>query len=171
MKNKGQTRTGQILKVMPILAWLACFGFIVEAGAILISYTVSYGNPVGAKNLYNGLNLYDLRQFSFLYYSLSVSFLVALLLMKSWVAFVVARTLTKFNLRNPFTMEVARRLETISYAAFGTWIVTMLSNSYTGWLMKQPENFTGTFFPENSYLWLVLCLSLHRFQAWCRNPI
>jgi hypothetical protein len=136
MKPKQQTKTEQVLKVMPILAWMAFIGFTIEAGAILVSYVVSCVNPVGAKNLYRGLNLYDLRQFNFWDYTLSVSFLVALLIMKSFVAYLVIKTLSKFNLKNPFSMEVARRLEKISYVAFGTWLITMLSNVYTSWLMK-----------------------------------
>ena len=55
---------------------------MIEAGAILVSYGESYVNPEGAKNL----NLYNLRQFNFWHYTLSVSFMVALPIMKSWVA-------------------------------------------------------------------------------------
>jgi hypothetical protein len=136
MKNKAQTRTGQILSVMLILAWVAFIGFFIEAGAILVSYIVSCSNPEGARNLYKGLNLYNLRQFSFWYYTLSVSFLVVLSLLKSLVSYLVIKTLSKFNMENPFTMGVAKRLEMISYVAFGTWLVTMLSDVYSGWLLK-----------------------------------
>src|SRR6187431_1381432 len=105
MKPK-HSKTENILMVMKILAWLAVAGFIVQAGAILISYVVSWGNPDGAKNLYNGLDLYKLRQFNFSYYTSLVSFMVALLLLKSFVWFLVTRTLSKISLSNPFTMEV-----------------------------------------------------------------
>jgi hypothetical protein len=105
MKNKEQTKTAQVLTVMTILAWVACIGFAMEAGAILISYIVSCINPVAAKNLYKGLDLYNLSQFNFVYYTLSVCFLVALPIMKSLVSFQVIKTLSKFNLQNPFTMK------------------------------------------------------------------
>ena len=136
MKIQTKTRTEQILMVMHILAWVAFIGFMIEAGAILVSYGASVVNPDGAKNVYRGLNLYNLRQFNFWHYTLSVSFMVALSIMKAFVSFLVIKTLSKFNLANPFTMEVARRLEKISYVAFGTWLVTMLSNAHTAWLMK-----------------------------------
>jgi Protein of unknown function (DUF2975) len=136
MKNKAQTRTGQVLAVMLILAWLAFIGFAIEAGAILVSYGVSCANPEGARNLYKGLDLYSLRQFNFWQYTLYVFFLVALSIMKSLVSFQVIKTLSGFNLKNPFTMAVAQRLEKISYISFGTWVVTLASNVYTGWLMK-----------------------------------
>jgi|UniRef100_UPI0040498638 hypothetical protein len=133
---KPKTKTEQILTVMPILAWVAFVAFMIEAGAILFSYFVSYDSPEAARDLYRGLNLYNLRQLNFWYYTMSISFIVALSLMKSFVSFLVIRTLSKFNLKNPFSEEVASKLEKISYFAFGTWVITMLSNAHTGWLLK-----------------------------------
>lgn len=141
--KKAQTRTEQVLTLMHILAWVAFIGFMIEAGAILVSYGVSSVNPEGAKNLYKGLNLYNLRQFSFWQYSLSVSMLAALSIMKAVLSFLVIKTLSGFNLKNPFTMEVAGRLERISYLAFGTWFVTMLFNARTAWLTKVTGGFHG----------------------------
>jgi Protein of unknown function (DUF2975) len=136
MKNKTQTRTEQFLIVMNILAWVAFVGFAIEAGAVLVSYAISCANPEAAKHLYRELNLYDLRQFNFWYYSLYVAFMVVLSIMRSWISFLVIKILSKFSLRDPFTMEVVRRLEKISYFAFAIWVVTMLSNAYTSWLIK-----------------------------------
>jgi Protein of unknown function (DUF2975) len=144
-KSLPKTKTEQILTVMPILAWVAFIGFMIEAGAILLSYVVSSViNPDAATNLYRGLNLFNLRQFSFWHYTLVVSFLVALSLMKSWASFLVIGALSKFNLKNPFTMEVAMRLERISMITFGTWVVTMLYNAHLGWLLKKTGELHGT---------------------------
>jgi len=132
--------------VMKILSWLAVAGFIVQAGAILISYGVSWVNPDGAKNMYKGLDLYKLRQFNFSYYTSLVVFMVTLLLLKSFVWYLVTRTLSKISLSNPFTMEVARRLEKISYVLIGTWVVGILSNMYSNWLLKK----TGQLFESTS---------------------
>lgn len=142
-KLKHKQKTQQVLTVMLILAWVVFVGFMIEAGAILFSYGVSYVNPVAAKDLYRGLNLYNLRQLNFAYYTLAVSFLAALSIMKSWIFFLVIKILTKFSLQNPFTVEVAGRLEKISYVAFGIWLVTMLSNAYTGWLLKKTGELHG----------------------------
>lgn len=136
MKYKLKIRTGQLLAVMLILAWVAFVGFMIEAGAVLVSYGVSCVNAEAAKNLYKGLDLYGLRQFNLWYYTGSVCFLVVLSLLKALVSWLVITTLSRFNLQNPFTMGVAKRLETISYISFGIWLVTLLSNVYTGWLLK-----------------------------------
>ncbi len=136
MKLQTQSSSVKLLKIMPALTWIVLGLYVAEAGAILISYTISCINPEGAKNIYMGLNLYDLRQFSFWYYTGSVFFLVVLPLMKSWIAFLVVKTLSKFNLKNPFTMEVARRLDKICFFTLGTWFVTLLSNLYISLLME-----------------------------------
>jgi hypothetical protein len=144
MKLKTQTRTEQVLTVLPILAWVAFIGFMIDAGSIVFSYGVSIVNPEGAKDLHNGLNLYNLKQFSFWYYTLYISILVVLLIMKSMISYMVIKTLSKFNLQSPFTMEVAWRLEKISYLSFGTWVVTMVSNAYSVWLQEVTGELHGT---------------------------
>src|SRR6267378_8127111 len=98
MEIKTKTRTEQILTVMHILAWVAFIGFMIEAGAIVVSYGVSCVNAEAAKNLYRGLNLYNLKQFNFWHYTLSVSFMVALSCMKAFVSFLAIKTLSKVNL-------------------------------------------------------------------------
>lgn len=131
-----KTKTTQILAVLQIIAWVAFIGFAVEAGIILVSFGVSSVNPEGAKNLYKGLDLYNLRQFNYWYYTLTVSFMVTLSIMKSFVWYLAMTTLKKINLMNPFKMEVAQTLERISYVLFGTWIVGTVSSANTSWLMK-----------------------------------
>ena len=142
---KTQTKTEQILMVMSILAWVAFVGYMIEAGAILYSYVESWSIPEAAQNLYRGLNLYNLKQFNFWYYTLSVSFMVALSIMKSYVSFLVVKTLSKFKLKEPFSLEVARNLEKISHVAFGTWLITMLSNANIAWLMKITGELHGNY--------------------------
>ena len=136
MEAKIQTRTEQILTVMRILAWVAFIGYLIGAGAVIISFAVSTISPEAARNLYQGMNLYNLRQYNFLNYTASVSFIVALLLMKSYVWFLVIKTLSKVSLMNPFKPEVVYLLEKISYVLFGTWIVGILSSAYIKWLEK-----------------------------------
>jgi len=120
---------------MNILAWLTFIGLMIKAGAILISYTVSIGNPNGAKNLYMGLNLYNLRQYNFLHYTNAVSFMVAIIALEAFTAYLVIIVLSKIKLSNPFTAEVSRLLERISYIIFVTWLVSLFYEIHTKWLM------------------------------------
>jgi Protein of unknown function (DUF2975) len=136
MSTENKTKTEQILTVLVILAWVAFIGYSIETGAILISFGVSFFNPDAAANIFKGFNLSHLRQLDFWYYIYAVSFKVALPLMKSLIWQLVIKTLSKINLTNPFTMEVARTLEKISYLLLGTWIVGMLNGAYREWLIK-----------------------------------
>ena len=138
-----KTRTFQILTIMHILAWVAFVGFMIEAGAVFVSYAVSIVKPETAMNLYKGLDLYSLRQFNGWHYTGAVSFIVALSLMKAYVSFLVIKTLSKMNLLNPFTMEVAKKMEKISYVLLEIWIVSMLKNAHTGWLLKTTGGLQG----------------------------
>ena len=139
-QQKSTVTAGQILPVMRILAWVGLVAFLIEAGALLFTYGVSFINPEAAQNLYKGLNLYELRRFNFWYYTSSVSLLASLALMKAWISFLVIKTLSGFNLQNPFTVQVASRLEQISHVAFGMWVLAMIHNGHLAWLMK----LTGT---------------------------
>ncbi len=143
MNMETKTRTEQILTVMHILAWVACIGLMIEAGAILVSFGVSCVNPQAAKNLYQGLDLYRLRQVSFWHYTQAVSFMFALAGMKAYVVFLVIKTLAEVKLRNPFKIEVALKIETISYVLLGIWLVALVSSAHVGWLLKT----TGEVYP------------------------
>jgi len=52
---------------------------------------------------------------SFLAYTLSVFFMIALLVLKAYVAYLVIKVLSEIKLSSPFTAEVSARLERISY--------------------------------------------------------
>ncbi len=122
---------------MYVLTWIAFIGLMIETGAILVSYVVSCFNPGAAKNLYKNLNLQELRAFSLGQYTMSVSFVLAISGMKAFVLFLVIKALSKVNLANPFTSEVARLLEKISYILLEIWIIVVLNNEHAGWLLKR----------------------------------
>ena len=141
---KNHTKTEQILSVMKILAWVAFIGFMIQAGAILVSFGVSFVNPLAAKDLYQGMNFYNLRQFSIWEYTNAVSFTVAIAGMKAYIAYKVIKILSKINLVNPFKMEVAKQLERVSYLLFATWLIGTLSSAHMSWLMKRTGELFGT---------------------------
>ncbi len=136
MKFKLQTKTQQVLTVLKILAWVAFFGFMVRTGAYLISYVISCFNPEGAGNLYQGLSLLELRQYNFAYYSIMVAILIIMSSLKAIVWWMVVKVISKIQLSNPFSLDIAHRLEYISYSLFATWIFALLGSAYAGWLIK-----------------------------------
>ena len=143
MEFKAKTRTEQVLTVMLILAWVAFIGFMIEAGGLLVSYGISCFNPDAAKHLYRGLNLYNLRQYDFWHYTLSVSLLFAINSMKAFAFYLTIKILSKVNLVNPFKIEVAELIQRIGYFLLGTWFVAMSANAHTGWLLKETGELHG----------------------------
>lgn len=143
MEFRAKTRTEQILLCMYVLAWVAFVGFLIEAGTILTAYVVTIVSPLTAENLPKAQSLSRLREFNIWHYSLSMSFLMALPILKSIVSFYVIKALSKLNLQNPFTKEVANRLELVSHLAFGTWVVSMASNVHTASLLKATGELHG----------------------------
>ena len=122
---------------MNVLAWLAVVGYIINAGAMLVSYAVSVGNPEGAKNLYMGFNLFSLRQYDFWEYTGIVALQVAIVALEAYIAFLVTKVLSKIKMSNPFSMEVANTLQKISYIILFTWVVSLIYNGHVSWLAKK----------------------------------
>lgn len=102
---KELSTNGRLGIFVQVLAWMAIIGLIIESSAILISYFVSCANPHAAKNLYNGLNLYDLRQSDFLIYSRTVYIMLVILIMKSSLCYLVIQTISKNTLKKNYEYE------------------------------------------------------------------
>ncbi len=143
MKFKTKTRTEGVLTIMHILAWLAFIGFSIKAGAMLISYGVSCFNSDGTKNLYMGLNLYNLSQLSFWHYTLFVFLRVSILVMKAYAFFLAIRIMMKVNMVNPFKIEVARIIQKIGIVLLLTWFIAIAANAHTDWLLKTTGELHG----------------------------
>jgi hypothetical protein len=136
MEIKVKTRTAQILTVLNILAWVAFVGFAIEAGAILFSYVMTLFSAEAARDFYNGLDLYELRQANFWEYTGVVSFKFAIPAMKAYASQLAIKVLSKVSLSNPFTLEVAKSLEKLSYVVLEIWVIAMVNNAYLKWGLK-----------------------------------
>jgi hypothetical protein len=138
-----KTKTGQILAILNVLSWLVFIGLTIQGGAILVSYGVSTENPAAAKNLYMGLNLDGIRQFNFWHYTCSVLFMIVLLILKAYIAWLVIKVLSRIKLADPFTADVSKILERISYFIFGLWVAAMIYDAHTAWLEKRIAGLQG----------------------------
>jgi len=153
MKNKVKSRTETVLVIMNVLAWVAFIGLLIKLGSILISYGVSWVNPEAARNLYKKLNLHELREYSFWHYSVAVSFTVAIWSTKAYIASIAINILSKINLANPFTIEVSKKLDNISYSLLGIWITSTLANGHNAWLSKS-TGIQGTDFTSGELIFM-----------------
>lgn len=128
--------TKKILKFIKILTWVVFVGLLIQAGAIIISYLVSLGNPEGAKNLFLGLNLFDLRSFSLRHYTVAVFFITAMVCLKAYAAYLAIKLLSELNLSNPFENQMAKLVEKISYVVIVIGGTATMASIHNKWLQK-----------------------------------
>lgn len=131
--------TSVILVILNVLAWITFVGLMIKAGAILTALGVGIYNPEASKSLYMKLDLSKVRDYYLVYYLSSVGLLAVFVLLEAYVAYMVTRVLSKIKMENPFTPDIATRLQSISYIILFAWVVAMMYNGYSKWLMEKVE--------------------------------
>lgn len=132
-----KTKTETVLVVMNVIAWITFIGLMIEAGAILVSYGVSVANPKAAMKLYKGLDWFNLRQYDFWHYTGIITLKAAILIIEAYTAYMVIKVLSAIKMTNPFTMDVAKRLENIAYTLILVWVAVLIYNGQLRWLSKE----------------------------------
>jgi hypothetical protein len=134
-----KSQTEAVFKIMTLLSWIAFIGLLIKAGAMLFSFILSLSNPEAAKNLYDGMDFYNLRQYDRWHYALLLLTRIGLELLKAYIALLVIKVLSVIKLTNPFTPAIVQRLENISYFIFGAWVTVLLYNSNLKWIDKKVD--------------------------------
>jgi Protein of unknown function (DUF2975) len=148
-----KTRTEDVLTGMKILAYLAMIGYSIQCGSQIISFGVSFFNPESAKDIYKtSMNLYELRQVNVKPFIYVMSLIIALSGMHAHVWYLVIKLLSSLNLKNPFSMEVAKLLEKVGIQLIGIWIVTLIGEQVINGISKATGVEVGEFHPVSEYL-------------------
>lgn len=133
-----KTKAGRIFVVIKVLTWTLFIGLCIKTGAILYSFFVSlFINPMAAKNLHLGLNLYELMNFNKSYFISIVSLIIIIWGLKAFMFYLITNITLKINLEHPFSDEVAKLILWISYVACAIGLLTTLTSSYTEWISKK----------------------------------
>jgi hypothetical protein len=123
---------------MNVIFWIVFIGLCIKTGAILISFLITlFVNPGGAKNLYLGLDLFDLYSINKLYYVQTASFLIVLTGLKAFIAYFVVRFFLKFKLSKPFSTDLTDLFLKISYFSVGAGILAIIADGYNKWLLNK----------------------------------
>ena len=123
-------KTERILKIMKFFSWFAFIGLMIKSGAILVAYLLSIGNPEVSKNLYEGMNLFEYREYSFMQYSFIVGYKILLFATEAYIASLVIKLLRSLNMKHPFNMNVQKCMQQISYGIFYLWILAIVHNTH-----------------------------------------
>ena len=130
-----KTKTKQILAILKVISWIIFFGLCIQTGAIIFTFIYSFFNPLVAQNLYLGLDLSNLYNADIGNYTFIVFTLIILSGLKAYIFFLVVKIFLTINFKNPFTMQVASLIASMSYFAFAVWIVSVVCNFYANGLI------------------------------------
>ncbi|MCH7411218.1 DUF2975 domain-containing protein [Belliella sp. DSM 111904] len=134
-KEKWLNQPG--LMLITVVIWAIFIGLCIKAGTFLFTSIYSLYNPIVARDLYEGLNLYGLLNESYTHYLAVVSLMLCIEGLKAYLFFLVIRVFLKINLVHPFSSEVAKIITNISAVAFQIGITIIISGSYYKWLAKR----------------------------------
>ena len=125
-----------VLDVLNVGSWIIFIGLCIEAGALLFNFIFTLFRPVATHNVYKDLDLSELYENHFPHYIGAMSFAIVLTVLKAYLFYLVVKIFLKLNLVNPFSSEIAKLIEKISYEAFAIGIVSLIAEEYTKKLMK-----------------------------------
>lgn len=135
-----KTNTETILTVMKVIAWIAFVGFSIQCGAQIIALVLGFFKPEMAENMYNvDKNWFLLKEESNWLFICVMSVVIAISAFKANIWFMVIDLLTKLKLENPFTLEVAKKLESISYQLLVISIAGAVGSAYIKGLEKSQD--------------------------------
>jgi len=111
--------------VLKVLALLGAIGFSIECGSRMLSFVASFINADWAKRTYNAdQDIFNIRTLSIPFYSLAMCLSILTSALKGTVWYVVYDLLLKIKLQTPFSIEVEKKLEKITYLLLGVWLVS-----------------------------------------------
>ncbi|WP_104734728.1 DUF2975 domain-containing protein [Hanstruepera ponticola] len=133
-----KTNSDRILSIMKFLFWFIFIGLCVQTGSLILTFILSLtGHIETASDLYLGLNLTSLYEFSTWQFVNLMTLIITLSALKAYIAYLVVQIFTKINFDSPFNGLTAMRLGQISHVALGTGILALIANGYNMYLFKR----------------------------------
>jgi hypothetical protein len=120
-----KTKTEKVLIILKVLALVGSIGFSIECGSRLLTFVASFINIGWAKRTYNAdQDLFNVRDLSISFYAWAMFLSIVTSALKASVWYVVYDLLQKIKLRTPFSKEVEKKLEKITYLLLAIWLIS-----------------------------------------------
>jgi hypothetical protein len=119
------------------VSWAVLIIFILQLGAMLITFIKSLSYPEASKELYMGLNLSSLYSQSIVQYSLLIILLLVQIILKIGVVAYLIKMLKDLKLDSPFSFVTAKNIERITYLIIALSVVIWITDFFSGWLVEQ----------------------------------
>ena len=131
-----------VVKVLKVLTWAGFIGICAKAGSLLFSYLVSmFVNPIGAKNLYMGLDLSQLKVQSNYEYSLLVFLVISIFILQAFMFFTLLQIFKNFSLFGSFHEKVGKLILKLSLFSIVIGILSKLTYEFSSSLISSGLNF------------------------------
>lgn len=131
-------RTKRIFNIMNILSWIIFIGYCIKAGAIaIVSVIALFGNKKATENLYMGIDLSNLYEYSSSHFVITILILIVIAGLSAYLFYLLIVVFKTLNLDKPFKSQVVQVIFKISYVAFAIGLVGIVANSYTIWLRSK----------------------------------
>ena len=138
MLNNNKMKTKQIFNVMNVVSWIVFIGYCIKAGAITIVSMLSlFGNKKATENLYMGIDLSNLYDFSILHFTLVVLLFVLTVCLKAYIFYFLIAIFKAMDFDKPFSGVVVNFVFKISYLALSVGLLGIVFNAYIKWLQTQ----------------------------------
>jgi hypothetical protein len=127
-----------VLMIIHVITWIVFVGLCIKAGALAISFFISLAiNAAASQDLYLGLNLSRVAEYSTGHYIAVVSLLFYLTVTKAQIAYLVIKLLGKFDLESPFADgALPEYFFKISHIALTAGVIAIIGKGYIKWLAK-----------------------------------
>ncbi len=117
-----------LIKILNVLTWAGFIGLCIKAGALLFSYWVSmYRNALGAKNLYMGLDLSQLKEYGNMEYSILVACIFLIIALQAILFYVLIKIFQKINLLSPFHETIGKYFLRLSFLSLAIAVLSKLT--------------------------------------------
>ncbi len=132
-----------LLKVLNVIAWIVFIGLCIESGALIFNFTYSIYKPIVAHNIYKGLDLSGLQAKSLVHFIGLMSFIILISILKAYLFYLVVKIFLKLNFVKPFSVEIAKLIENISFEVFSIAIFGAVARQYSKRLINSGYNISN----------------------------
>ena len=131
-------KTKQIFNMMNVISWIVFIGYCIKAGAITIVSILSLlGNSKATENLYMGIDLSNLYDFSILHFTLVVLLFILTICLKAYMFYLLIIIFKTMDFNEPFNDAVVNLVFRISYLALSIGLLGIVFNAYIKWLQTK----------------------------------
>ena len=150
-----KTQTKTILEIIKYLALIGGIGFSIECGVQLISFIISFWKPELLKKMYlANRDIEELRNFSLIFFYYTKSLVIVFAALKAHIWYYLFDFLLNLKLKNPFTSEIATKVQNISYLLFSLWVIAAIGDGYFKYISKQTDIDLVNHFNQGEYFFM-----------------